>query len=82
MKTFTVDDQTEITTQVAQKQHEAAKPGEERPGSEHAMRSSGGEKLELKDLKEGQEVTVKYVESAGKNLAKSIEVQSKRKPTS
>lgn len=60
--TFHLDAQTDITT------HAAAQPGQERPSA------SAKDTLELKDLNEGDRVSVKYVESGGKHQAKSIEV--------
>lgn len=76
-KTFHVNAQTDITTRAAGMQQGQMPPGQERPG----MAAAGKETLELKDLKEGDRVTVKYSEEGGKNVAKSIELSS-HKPTS
>jgi hypothetical protein len=60
--TLTIDSSTKISSKA------------DKPATPPAEGQAAAKSLELKDLKAGQPVIVKYTSSAGKHVAKSIEV--------
>jgi hypothetical protein len=62
--TFTIDSSTKISAKG------------DKPSAPPAAGQPAAKNLELKDLKAGDDVTVKYTSSGGKNVAKSIEVKA------
>jgi hypothetical protein len=66
--TFTIDSSTKISSKA------------DMPSTPPAPGQAAGKVLDLKDLKAGEHVMVKYTSTGGKHTAKSIEV-GKKSPT-